>query len=72
MKIVNEITSLEEFDAWSGAIDTKQTIIDNGKGDAFITLMEEIYPEGLSDVQLNDMLWFDSEYLFDMLEIIEE
>ena len=31
MKIYNENLTLENFNAWSGAIDTKNTIIENNK-----------------------------------------
>jgi hypothetical protein len=31
MKIYNNTLTLEDFDAWQGAVDTKQVIIDNNK-----------------------------------------
>jgi hypothetical protein len=68
MKIYNE-TRLIDFQAWSGAIDTKNTIIDNDKADEFDNLIEEIYPDGLSETQLNDILWFDEEWVFEALGI---
>ena len=71
MKVINE-TSLVNFDAWCGAIDTKNTIIDNFKSDEFDSLIEELYPDGLTDTQLNDILWFESESVFECLGIKEE
>lgn len=71
MKIFTE-TSLLNFDAWSGAKETKETIIDNCKIDEFDSLIEELYPEGLTDTQLNDLLWFESEWIFENLGIEEE
>ncbi len=71
MKTFNE-TTLENFDAWSGAKDTKQTILDNNKGDEFDSLIEELYPDGLSETQLNDILWFESDWCFEQLGITEE
>ena len=71
MKVINE-TSLVNFDAWSGAIDTKNTIIDNFKSDEFDSLIEELYPDGLTDTQLNDILWFESESVFESLGIKED
>jgi len=71
MKTFNEIT-LADFDAWSGAEDTKQTILDNNKGDEFDSLIEELYPDGLSETQLNDILWFESDWIFENLGISEE
>ena len=72
MKLYSE-TNLVNFHAWSGAVDTKNTIIDNDKMEDFEALIDELYPDGLSETQLNDLLWFDSEWVFESLGIeIEE
>ena len=71
MKTYNE-TTLANFDAWSGAVDTKQTILDNNKEDEFDCLINELYPDGLSETALNDLLWHESDWLFDTLGITEE
>ena len=72
MKVINDNLSLLDFDAWSGAKDTKKTILDNGKGDNFESLIDELYPDGLTDTQLNDLLWFESEFIFESLCINED
>ena len=72
MKIILDNTGIENFDAWSGAIDTKETIINKGKADEFDSLIEELYPDGLTDTQLNDLLWFEEEWIFEMLGIETE
>jgi hypothetical protein len=68
MKLFSE-TKLVDFHAWSGAIDTKNTIIDHDKAEEFDDLIEEIYPDGLSETQLNDILWFGDEWVFEALGI---
>jgi hypothetical protein len=68
MKTFKE-TTLENFNAWSGATDTKKTILDNNKGDDFDSLIEELYPDGLSETKLNDLLWFESDWIFESLGI---
>jgi len=72
MKTFNENTQLHSFDAWSGAKDTKQTILDNHKGDEFDSLIEELYPDGLSEAALNDILWFDPKWIYESLGIETE
>jgi hypothetical protein len=72
MKTFNENSSLDNFETWSGATSTKQSIIDNGKVDEFDNLIEELYPDGLSETQLNDILWFESDWCFEMLGISED
>ena len=71
MKIYIE-TTLVEFNAWSGAIDTKNTILKHKKENEFDFLIEELYPSGLSETELNDILWFDTEWVFENLGIQEE
>lgn len=72
MKVIIDNLSFSDFDAWSGAKDTKQTILDNGKEDDFENLIDELYPEGLTDTQLNDLLWHDSDWVLEQLGISEE
>ena len=72
MKTINEDQTLQDFNAWSGAISTKETIIENDKEQEFENLIDELYPEGLTETQLNDILWFESDWIFECLEISEE
>ena len=71
MKITME-TSIREFKAWSGAVDTQNVIIENDKADEFDNLIEELYPDGIDATQLNDTLWFDADWIFEQLGIEEE
>lgn len=72
MKIINDCQTLINFDAWSGAVETKKTILEHDKEEEFECLIDDLYPDGLTDTQLNDILWFDSEWVFECLGIKEE
>ena len=72
MKVINDNLSLRNFDAWAGAKDTKQLILDNNKEDEFEFLMEDLYPDGMTDTQLNDILWFEEDWICEMLNIDNE
>ena len=72
MKVYYDCLTLANFDAWSGAKDTKETILNSNKEKEFECLIDELYPDGITDTQLNDLLWFDSEWIFDTLGISEE
>ena len=67
MIIKTEICDLADFKAWSYATDTKQKIIDAGLGEDFINALEEIRPDGISETELNDLLWFDEEYCYSIV-----
>ena len=72
MKVTNDNLSLRDFNAWSGAKDTKETIINEGKVDEFDSLIEDLYPEGIDETHLNDLLWFETEWLYENLGIETE
>ena len=68
-----KITStLATFKPWSGAVDTWEKIEDAGKIDELDALLEEIYPEGLGETELNDLLWFEPEWVLEALGLSEE
>ena len=71
MKIVQEI-GISEFQAWSGAVETLERICNENKESEFEAMIEELHPDGLTDTELNDILWFESEWIYEMLGIEEE
>ena len=62
----------DTFEAWSGAVDTLDRILEEDKGEELEELLDEIYPDGATETQINDLLWFDDEYVFEMLGISNE
>ena len=56
---------------WSGALDTLETIIENDKLQDLLFLLEELYPYPVEITAINDLLWFEDEFLFESLEIKE-
>ena len=68
MKIIKENVSISDWDfnAWSGAKDTLKSIFEAGTQDEFDSLIEEIYPDGLTETELNDILWFEVDWLKEM------
>lgn len=59
MIIQSEITSLRYFEAWAGAKDNLNTVLENGKMDELDALVEELFYEPVNETTLNDFLWFD-------------
>lgn len=68
MKIYMEKT-LADFEFWSGAVDTANKIDELDKWDELETILEDMYPDGINETELNDLLWFDSETVFEWLGI---
>lgn len=60
---------------WSGAIDTLKTIEEHSKEDSFMEHLESIMSEDIGNIptitEVNDYLWFDSDFIFETLGISE-
>lgn len=61
-----------DYKPWSGAIETYERIEREGKLDDLEQLLIEMFPEGMTDTELNDLLWFDWEWVYEQLDIHEE
>ena len=58
---------------WSGAVNTLERVEEEGKGDALIELLEEYFYETTpTETIINDLLWFEDEWIFEHLGIIEK
>lgn len=71
MKITYEL-DLNTFEAWSGGEDTLNRIIENGLVNEFEAMLEDCYPDGVDETQLNDLLRFDSEWVYEYLGLETE
>ena len=71
MTITYEL-DLERFEAWSGAKETLERIQREGKCEELENVLEELYPNGMTETELNDLLWFDSESVYEWLGIRSE
>ena len=71
MTITYEL-DLNSFQAWSGAKETLERIQREGKCTELENVLEELYPDGMTETELNDLLWFDSETVYEWLGIRSE
>lgn len=58
--------------SWSGAIDTLRTISDNDKEEELMSLLYQIFEDNATETEVNDYLWFNSEEIFQLLDINED
>ena len=68
LRIVNEV-SLKDFRAWGGALWTLDTVIAQGKCEDLEEILDELYPGGITSTALNDILWFESNWVFKVLNL---
>ena len=65
MKIYTE-ESLRNFEFWSGAKDTVKYLTDD-ELDAIEDILTDIYPDGMSETQINDIFWFEDDAIAEWL-----
>ena len=71
MTITYEL-DLNSFQAWSGAKETLERIQREGKCAELENVLEELYPDGMTETELNDLLWFEPETVYEWLGIRSE
>ena len=65
MKIYEE-KSLRDFEFWSGAKDTVKYLTDE-ELDQIEAILEDAFPDGMEDTQINDLFWFDDDVIAEWL-----
>ena len=66
MKLYTDFTY---YQPWGGARETYALIDMNNKLDDLDFLITDLYPDGLSETALNDILWFESDWVLAQLGI---
>lgn len=70
MRITTE-QSLSNFNFWSGAKDNAIELT-TSQLDEVESILEDLYPDGINETELNDLFWFDFETIKEWLGITEE
>ena len=65
MRIYREIP-LTEFEFWAGGKDTVEELTDS-ELERIEQILEEIYPEGMSEFEVNDLFWFERDLIAEWL-----
>lgn len=65
MKIYTE-QSLKDFEFWSGARDRVKYLTDD-QFDTIEAILEDAYPDGMTDTEINDFFWFEEDTIADWL-----
>ena len=63
--------SLRNFDFWSGARSNAEELTYE-QLDELESMLEDMYPEGMSATELNDLMWFDFDTIKEWLGIEDE
>lgn len=66
------IIDFSDYKPWSGAVDTYELIKDADKLDELEAYFEELYPDGITATQINDILWFNGKEVLKYLGLGDE
>lgn len=55
------VSGFDSYSPWAGAEETYSRIAEAGKLGELEDWLEEMYPNGIDETALNDLLWFDRE-----------
>ena len=58
--------SLSQFNFWSGAKDTAEQLTEE-QFDQIESVLEDCYPDEITDTQINDIFWFESDWIAEQL-----
>lgn len=64
--IIKTEQSLRNFEFWSGAkVNAEQ--LTSEEFDTLENELEDLYPDALTDMEINDLFWFDFEWVCEIL-----
>lgn len=65
MKVYKEVSGYE-FEFWSGAKD-RANYLTYDEIEKVFSILEDIYPEGMSETEVNDFFWFEEDTIAEWL-----
>jgi hypothetical protein len=65
MLITTDI-ELRGFEFWAGAVNTYNALTFE-QLDEVESYLDELYPDGMSETELNDLFWFDADWIAEIL-----
>ena len=68
-KVVDDFSS---YEPWDAAVSTFDKIQNAGKMNALEQLIDDMYPEGINKTELNDLLAYESDWVYSMLDMPNE
>ncbi|ARM66161.1 hypothetical protein AM2_034 [Lactococcus phage AM2] len=70
--IKEDINNLDDFNFWGGASERWEKIQELGLEEDVFTYLSESYPQGLTETELNDFVWFELDDFIEEMEKEQE
>ena len=69
--IITRDISLRDFEPWSGAVSTYEALSVE-ELDQLESELELQYPDGIDETELNDLFWFEEDWIFKLAGHVDE
>lgn len=70
LKVINSVDfDLLYENAWGQAVDVLKEIDEAGKGEDLMDFLEDLYPDGVDGIDLNDLISYDWGWLYKMIDM---
>ena len=69
--IIKTEKDLTNFDFWSGAVILSNSLTYT-ELKQITEQLEELYPEGMTETQINDLFWFEEDFICGMIGVKAE
>ena len=68
MRIYKDVYGADEIrsNAWAGAISTLD-LLTNDEIETILSILDDSYPEGMDETEMNDFWWFDTDFIAECL-----
>lgn len=70
--IIKKYIELEEFEAWSGAEEVLERVIESGNIGKLESYLENLYSAGCTEEELNDFLRFNDDFIYKLCGVVIE
>lgn len=70
MKVYKEVNSAYDFCFWSGGKETAEDLTTKEIEEIF-SILEELYPDGIDETSVNDIFWFERDWIAEMLGYLD-
>lgn len=69
LSVIKDVNYCLESELWSGALQTMKVIHENNKYQDLLDFLEDLFPEPVDITTINDLLWFDTDFIYKQLNI---
>ncbi len=67
--IITKEENLTNFEFWSGGKDNAEKLT-HEQLEQITEVLEDIYPEGMTETQINDLFWFNFEFVCEIIGLV--